>query len=116
MMDTQTGESRMQVTITEAAQLLGLSAKTVRRRVLNGTLPGTQMATHNGYTWMVELPDNAAEPDNGEMQALRDRIQSLEVELEARRREVQELHVLLQQAQSALPPPRNGHRWWKFWR
>jgi excisionase family DNA binding protein len=88
----------MQVTIAEAAQLLGLSEKTVRRRALSGRLQGTQMPTHNGYTWLIDIPHDLPEPETGELQALRDRVQSLELELEARRREVQELHVLLQQA------------------
>ena len=35
---------------------------------------------------------------------MRKTISILELELEARRREVQELHVLLQQAQKQLPP------------
>ena len=35
---------------------------------------------------------------------MRKTISILETELEARRREVQELHVLLQQAQKQLPP------------
>jgi excisionase family DNA binding protein len=109
----------MQVTITEAAQLLGLSEKTVRRRVLSGRLPGTQMPTHNGYTWLIDIPDKVVEPDSssGELEALRERVKAQDIELEARRREVQELHVLLQQAQAALSAPVGTHRsWWKFWR
>jgi hypothetical protein len=35
---------------------------------------------------------------------MRKTISILEIELEARRREVQELHVLLQQSQKQLPP------------
>ncbi len=51
MVGTQSLEPKMQVTITEAAQLLGLSEKTVRRRILSGRLQGTQRPTHNGYTY-----------------------------------------------------------------
>jgi DNA-binding Lrp family transcriptional regulator len=47
----------MQVTISEAARLLGLSEKTVRRRVVRGELPGIQEATPQGYTWFVNVPD-----------------------------------------------------------
>ena len=45
--------------------------------------------------------------------ALRSQLQSQGEELVARRREVQELHVLLQQ--KALPEA-VGHSWWQFWR
>jgi hypothetical protein len=37
-------------------------------------------------------------------------------ELEAKNRQIGELHVLLQQAQAALPAPREEQRtWWRFW-
>jgi hypothetical protein len=60
----------MQVTLAEAAQILGLSEKTVRRRVVSGRLQATQMSTYKGYTWIVELPDDMAKPESGELQAL----------------------------------------------
>ena len=51
------------------------------------------------------------------MEVLRREMDSKDVELEARRREVQELHVLLQQAQAALTAPIENHRsWWQFWK
>jgi hypothetical protein len=49
------------------------------------------------------------------IEALQSQIQSQKDQLEARGREVQELHVLLQQAQAALPAPREGRAWWRFW-
>ena len=45
--------------------------------------------------------------------ALRSQLQSQGEELVARRREVQELHILLQQ--KALPEA-VGRPWWQFWR
>jgi DeoR/GlpR family transcriptional regulator of sugar metabolism len=49
------------------------------------------------------------------IEALQSQIQAQKDQLEARGREVQELHVLLQQAQAALPAPREGRVWWRFW-
>ena len=49
------------------------------------------------------------------IEALQSQIQSQKDQLEARGREVQELHVLLQQAQAALPAPRDSRPWWRFW-
>jgi hypothetical protein len=114
----------MQVTISEAARLLGISEPTARRRVRSGELPGTQVPTPQGFVWMVELPDDLPmDSSSGEISALRELIVQLKaqveaqgVELEARRREVQELHVLLQHAQAALPAPRDNRPWWRLWR
>jgi hypothetical protein len=50
------------------------------------------------------------------IEALQSQIQAQKDQLEARGREVQELHVLLQQAQAALPAPRENRPWWQFWR
>jgi hypothetical protein len=115
----------MQVTIPEAAKLLRLSEHTVRRRLRTGELPGEQVESPGGFTWLVEVDDELAQDDQvdtGEMTIMKTLVARLEAqveaqaaELESRRREVQELHVLLQQAQSALPAPRNGRPWWKWW-
>jgi hypothetical protein len=63
----------------------------------------------------LKMDDLVVEPErevSGESQALRDtnallmrRLELADQELEARRREVQEPHVLLQQAQAALSAP-----------
>jgi helix-turn-helix protein len=113
----------MQVTISEAARLLGISEPTARRRVRSGELPGTQTPTPQGFVWMVDLPDDLpmdTEP-SGEIAALQElnaqlkaQVEMQGVELEARRREVQELHVLLQQAHAALPIPQEDRQsWWR---
>jgi len=37
-------------------------------------------------------------------------------QLQAKDRQIEQLHVLLQQAQAALPAAREGRAWWRFWR
>jgi hypothetical protein len=37
-------------------------------------------------------------------------------QLGAKDRQIEQLHVLLQQAQAALPAPRDNRSWWQFWR
>ncbi len=86
---------------------------------------------------MVELPDEESETEstvtgtvsspgddtvdhrvsNGEIRRLEEMVSMLQHQLEVREREVQELHVLLQQAQAALPAPRDNRSWWqRLWR
>lgn len=114
----------MQVTIGEAAQRLGVSEHTVRRRVRNGELPGSQVATPQGYTWRVEIPEDLPTPGsaNGEIGTLRQlvatlqgRMEAQDSELTAKNEQIRELHVLLQQAQAALPAPKENRQWWRFW-
>jgi hypothetical protein len=122
----------MQVTIPEAARMLRVSEHTVRRRLRSGELQGSHVASVGGFTWMVDIPDELliGNPASGETAVTALLIARLEAqivsqeaqiaaqyeELGARRREVQELHVLLQQAQAALPAARDNRSWWhKLW-
>ncbi len=82
----------------------------------HGRLQATQMSNYKGYTWLADVPDDLVEPETGELQALRDRVAAQERELEAKNKQIEQLHVLLQQAQAALPAAREGRAWWRFWR
>lgn len=125
------------VTVPEAARRLGLTEDTVKRRLRKGELQGERRSRPQGYTWMVELLEEEVDPDstgpdtmssqgddtvnhqvsNGEVRRLEDMVTMLQHQLEVREREVQQLHVLLQQAQAALPAPKENHQssWWRFW-
>jgi excisionase family DNA binding protein len=115
----------MRLTISEAAQRLRVSEMTIRRRIRSGEIQGVQVNSPGGFAWVVDLPDEPTvdepSPDTSSLRELvdelRSRVAAQDQELEARRREVQELHVLLQQAQAALPAPQeNQHSWWyKLW-
>ena len=113
----------MRVTIAEAALRLGISEPTARRRVRSGELPGTQVRTPQGFRWMVDLPDDLpSEPaPSGEMavmqrfiDSMNSQFQLLKEQLEAKDKQIEQLHVLLQQAQTALPMPKeNRQSWWR---
>jgi excisionase family DNA binding protein len=45
------------VTVPEAARRLGVTEDTVKRRLRKGELQGERKERSQGYTWMVELPD-----------------------------------------------------------
>lgn len=119
------------VTIKEAAERLGVSQDTIRRRLKTGELAGEREKTRQGFVWRVALPPEfaqapaAAEPapaasDAVELAQLRERVAGLERladELKSERdawREqaardgdaARELRIMLQHAQTyanALP-------------
>ena len=117
----------MQATIQDAAHKLRVAESTVRRRLRNGELEGHQMPTHQGFTWMVDLPDDLcaeqeSQPPGEErvlrelVDALRYQVTGLEGQLGTKDRQIEQLHVLLQQAQATLPAPRSTRPWWRIWR
>jgi hypothetical protein len=81
---------------------------------------------------MVEVDDDLApdNPDPGALAAMKGLVTSLneqllllkaqvsaqQEQLSAKDTQIGQLHVLLQQAQAALPAPRNGRPWWRWWR
>jgi len=103
------------VTIREAAERLGVSPDTIRRRITRGTLEAVQEPRPQGFVWMVELPTTkrrrttkrpqkprGPSPAKLEATLLREKVEMLTTELESRRREVGELHQLLAQSQLLL--------------
>ena len=59
------------VSIAEAAQRLGVSEKTIRRRLGGGALRGERINRPQGYTWAVHLDE---EVDGRSARAARERI------------------------------------------
>jgi len=116
------------VSIREAADRLGVSQDTIRRRLRAGTLRGEQEETPQGFRWRVEVATSDQEATTNRQEhpqasdtlvaVLQNQIEAQAEELDARRREIQELHVLLQTAQTALTAPKEGIRtaWWRFWK
>ena len=122
------------VSIQGAAERLGVSADTVRRRLKRGELIGDREETPQGFVWRVELPIAESVPGSAqgtaadaiELAQLRERVAGLERlidELATRREEIAaereswkeaaqreseaagEFRVLLRQARMlALPP------------
>jgi len=118
----QRGKDMETVPIGEAAVRLGVSPDTIRRRLSRGTLTGHQEPTAQGFRWKVELPESGQETNGHHdwdtlenlVMTLQAQIQTQADELEARRREVSELHVLLQTTQAALTAPKT-RPWWRWW-
>ena len=117
----------MQVTIQDAAHKLGLAESTVKRRLRNGELEYHQVPSPQGFTWLVELPDDLcleqeSQPSGEErvlrelVDALRYQITGLEGQLGTKDRQIEQLHVLLQQAQASLPASCSTRPRWQIWR
>ena len=51
------------VSIKEAAERLGISVDTVRRRLKRGELEGAQHPTAQGFTWLIAMPTGSASPE-----------------------------------------------------
>jgi len=112
-----------ELTITEASRILGVSAATVKRRLTSGELTGRKEPRPQGTRWLVEVDTDHVKGNpqitDGSMEGSSTgageltMIAWLQEELNARRREISELHVLLQTAQAALAAPRKP--WWRFW-
>ena len=103
--------------------MLGLSENPVRRRLHNGLLNGYQEDPPNGK-WSVELPEGVDAQETARQEGsahelvavLREELMVRDKQLEAKDEQIRELHVLLQQAQAALPAPKEDRLWWQFWR
>jgi hypothetical protein len=117
----------VKVSIAEAAHRLGISQDTVRKRLRLGELRGEQISAPGGFRWLIEVPPDEGGTEIAEApseldEVLRDVIRrqdetmnQLREQLSAKDQQISELHVLLQQAQAALPAPRNNQPWWRFW-
>jgi len=112
--------------IGTAAAQMGITTEAVRKRIARGTLRATKQKgrwhiipeAKNGHHTQNTVQDTGQDTGRNVQDTWQndnDRlIQTLTDELEARRREISELHVLLGQAQAALPAPKN-RPWWRRW-
>ncbi len=114
------------LSIKDAAERLGVSADTIRRRMKKGELVGEKEPTPQGYEWRILLPvdeSDATEPPEEpvaspslagvaiELELLRERLDELKAERDAWREQAlrsgeaeRELRILLRGAQElALP-------------
>jgi len=116
-----------ELTISEASRVLGLSAATIKRRLSSGDLTGRKEPRPQGTRWLVEvdtaqppLTDSSLEGSRTDaapltlLTALQDQITMLKDRVKAQEREISELHILLQTAQTSLTAPQH-HPWWKLW-
>jgi len=102
------------LTVTEAAKTLGISADAIRKRIKRGELSGERIPRAQGFTWRVHLDnhndhvDNQPESSLGEVEALRETIAILKGELEHKNHQLGlTLLELTEMRKLALPAPKS---------
>jgi len=116
--------------IATAAQLLGLSPDAVRKRLARGSLTGGKGP--DGHWWIDldtgvqvtgQRPDNDRMRDsdavtalNTTLDAVRSELDTVRSQLAAKDHQIDELLVVVRQAQAMLPAPKVARRWWWLWR
>jgi excisionase family DNA binding protein len=111
----------VRVSLAQAARQLGVSERTIRRRLAAGQLSGIQMQSDTGPRWLVEVADVEApvEADPGtsglSVQGVTDSgVAAILGEIRALRAEVAELRAELKQQEApALLPGPETLPWWR---
>ena len=119
------------LSISQAADTLGLSQGTIRKRLRSGDLQGQKVKGAGGFRWEVFAADdptvkgdtqdgnhanvtddsmNVHDANDGNGGAL---VEILREELAEKNRQISELHRLLAQTALNAAP---GRPWWRFWR
>ncbi len=122
-------------TIDQAARALGVSEKTIYRRIKSGQLQATLEGTPPTEHWMIEpvaggkeetIPDSVPDGKNQDKERGTDLIHLLEDQLREKDRQISELHILLRESQGQMklllpestPEPTTRvkkRHWWIFW-
>jgi hypothetical protein len=99
---TDEPRANQRLTVAQAAGLLGITEGAVRSRIKRGTLPtvregGNLFVLLGGGTSEANQPPHAGEPTDqpGLVEELRDRVASLERQLERRGDETERLHQII---------------------
>ena len=121
--DSQPDNRSETVDSTRAAQFLGVTEDAIRKRIARGTLEGYK----EDGKWFVRLPDSNQKTDrtggqndqtggkDGVIAELRDRVASLETQINQKDHQLAEMLVVVRQSQAMLQAPQQKP-WWKIWR
>jgi hypothetical protein len=132
------------VSMTEAAQRMGVSTDTIKRRLRRGELKGRKQPRPQGFTWLIELEaecergngtkastqaETSARTDArmGAVERLEELIASLQSQVASQQEQLvvkdhqietkdrQISELHVLLQQVALPAPRNNRPWWRRW-
>ena len=116
------------LSISRAADILGKSPKTILRWIQRGTLKAHKEEIAGHDEWRMDGIDTVQDAvhDNvqvdvllhekdAEIARLVAEMDLMKSQIEAKDRQISELHALLTRNKKALPEPRKTP-WWQFWR
>jgi transposase len=116
------------LSVSRAADILGKSPKTILRWIQRGTLKAHKEEIEGHEEWRMDgidavqatVHDNVQvdvllHEKNAEIARLMAEMDLMKSQIEAKDRQISELHALLCRNQKALPEPRKA-TWWQFWR
>ena len=119
--------TKTRVTKIEAARILKVSERTVNRKIASGELETEREKTGRRRVMVLLDPDLQADDpelhDAEELVVLRERcagledlVEHLHEQLNFERGRYSELYSDIKTGQLALPAPKPGRPWWRFWR
>jgi predicted site-specific integrase-resolvase len=117
--------------LKDAHELTGLSERTLKSYIKQGKLDAVLVGSGQHRHWEInpesletiekKPPKDESSDDSQQndlqflVNAQQHQLQVLEKELEVKNKQIEQLHILLQQAQAALPSPNHSRAWWRFW-
>ena len=118
--------TKTRVTKIEAARFLGVSERTVNRKIASGELETERETTGRRRVMVLIDPDLQTDaPEQGDVEelvvlrercaGLEDLVEHLHEQLNFERGRYSELYNDIKTGQLALPAPKRDRPWWRFW-
>ena len=128
------------IKIKQAAEILGVSEKTIRRRIAKGQIQATKGKSPQGFIYLIDVNDDIssesqnsnnlkiADNNNNPPQNILDlellkkqfelkdqQIESQKNQIESQINQINELYKIIPKLESDISKISDKSRWWKFW-
>jgi len=128
------------IKIKQAAEILGVSEKTIRRRIAKGQIQVTKGKTPQGFIYLIDINHSDSNPSekssevNSEdiannnksnildLELLKKQFEIKDEQIESQKRQIEsqinqinDLYRIIPKLQSDIIKISEKHPWWKFW-
>ena len=128
------------IKINQAAEILGVSEKTIRRRIAKGQIQATKGKTPQGFIYLIDINDDIPpasqtptklkneDSDSNPPQNILDlellkkqfdlkdqQIESQKMQIESQISQINELYKIIPKLESDISAISDKSRWWRFW-
>ena len=126
------------IKINQAAEILGVSEKTIRRRIAKGQIQATKGKTPQGFIYLIDINDDISSKSQDSLEIkgensnppqnildlellkkqfeLKDQqIESQKNQIESQINQITELYKIIPKLQSDISRISDKSSWWKFW-